>query len=240
MRLKAEEEYKRQMAQEAINRAWNSKAQKRTIWMCGTLVYYKRYEPPSTSLASHRDVDVTRRQIARWYGPARAAATETAPDGNTARPGHTVWTPAAGRPKRAAPEQLRTAPETERTLAEAGGLPPTFDWTVQSLLKDVERGHYDTHDDHSQADLPPSLPVRSRSTGPPVSRRAVRSRTPAGRQKPSRPKQESRQGLKRPQSSDVRPLGSEAKKTGQNKAQPTAEEAQPAHGSAASTLGFFG
>lgn len=220
LRMKAEEEYRRQMAQEAINRAWNSKAQPREVWTPGTLVYYNSYKPPSTSLASHKDVDVTRRQIARWYGPARIVATETSLDGTTARPGHIIWISAAGRLKRIAPEQVRIASETERILAEAGGPSPTFDWTVQGMLKEVERGQYDVFDDRSQADLPSSMPLRSRSSGPPVSHRQARSRTPAGRQERKEPKEDPKQGQKRPQSSDVRPLGEDRKRTGHTRRPP--------------------
>ncbi|CAK9012642.1 Retrovirus-related Pol polyprotein from transposon RE1 (Retro element 1) (AtRE1) [Includes: Protease RE1 [Durusdinium trenchii] len=166
LRLKAEQEYKKNMAQEAINRAWNSKAQKREIWTPGTLVYYKRYKAPSTSLASHKDVDVTRRQIARWYGPGRVVATESFLDGDSARPGHIVWITAGGRLKRVAPEQLRLASETEKILAEADG-PPRFDWTIQGMLQEVDRGQFDVYDDLLQPS--PATPARrSRSAAPPV------------------------------------------------------------------------
>ncbi|CAK9003098.1 Gag-Pol polyprotein, partial [Durusdinium trenchii] len=166
LRLKAEQEYKKNMAQEAINRAWNSKAQKREIWTPGTLIYYKRYKAPSTSLASHKDVDVTRRQIARWYGPGRVVATESFLDGDSARPGHIVWITAGGRLKRVAPEQLRLASETEKILAEADG-PPRFDWTIQGMLQEVDRGQFDVYDDLLQPS--PATPARrSRSAAPPV------------------------------------------------------------------------
>ncbi|CAK9003417.1 unnamed protein product, partial [Durusdinium trenchii] len=162
----AEQEYKKNMAQEAINRAWNSKAQKREIWTPGALIYYKRYKAPSTSLASHKDVDVTRRQIARWYGPGRVVATESFLDGDSARPGHIVWITAGGRLKRVAPEQLRLASETEKILAEADG-PPRFDWTIQGMLQEVDRGQFDVYDDLLQPS--PATPARrSRSAAPPV------------------------------------------------------------------------
>ena len=228
MRLKAEAEYRKNMAQEAINRAWNSKAQKREVWTPGTLVYYKRYKAPATSQASHKDVDVTRRQIARWYGPARILATETLLDGDTARPGHIIWITAAGRLKRVAPEQVRLASETEKILSEADKPPPHFDWTIQGMLQEVDRGQYDTYDDLVRADAPLSVVQRARSAGPAVSRRTARSRTPAPKKTESRPQEDPTRSRKRPQSSDVRPVGDSKRLSGQTSVPSRAEEAQPA------------
>ena len=160
----------------------------------------------STSLASHKDVDVTRRQIARWYGPGRVVATESFLDGDSARPGHIVWITAGGRLKRVAPEQLRLASETEKILAEADG-PPRFDWTIQGMLQEVDRGQFDVYDDLLQPS--PATPARrSRSAAPPVRGSSARSRTPVmKREEPTRSHVDPI-SRKRPQeNSDVRPLG---------------------------------
>ena len=233
LRLKAEQEYKKNMAQEAINRAWNSKAQKREIWTPGALIYYKRYKAPSTSLASHKDVDVTRRQIARWYGPGRVVATESFLDGDSARPGHIVWITAGGRLKRVAPEQLRLASETEKILAEADG-PPRFDWTIQGMLQEVDRGQFDVYDDLLQPS--PATPARrSRSAAPPVRGSSARSRTPVmKREEPTRSHVDPI-SRKRPQeNSDVRPLGDSKRKSGKEMPLGTGQ-AQSASGSVKGT-----
>lgn len=99
LRLKAEEHYKRMLAQEAINRSWNSKSKPGGFFVPGTMVYYKRFKPPSTSPVSHAEVDVTRRRIARWFGPARVLATESRVEIGTGRPSHVIWITAAGRLK---------------------------------------------------------------------------------------------------------------------------------------------
>ena len=162
VRLKAEEMYRKQMAQDAINRAWNSQSRKKEVLAPGTMVYYKRYKPPTTSTASHKEVDVSRRNIARWYGPARILATETRIYSGTGRPGHIIWITAAGRLKRVAPEQIRLASEREKILAEVSG-PGMFPWTIHGMLENVETGQFDTYNDILGSDKAEITAKRTRS-----------------------------------------------------------------------------
>ena len=46
LRIRAEEEYRRMLAQDAINRAWNSKAKKAQVWSPGTLVVLQEIQSP--------------------------------------------------------------------------------------------------------------------------------------------------------------------------------------------------
>ncbi|CAJ1330372.1 unnamed protein product, partial [Effrenium voratum] len=162
VRLKAEEMYRKQMAQDAINRAWNSQSRKKEVLAPGTMVYYKRYKPPTTSTASHKEVDVSRRNIARWYGPARILATETRIYSGTGRPGHIIWITAAGRLKRVAPEQIRLASEREKILAEVSD-PGMFPWTIHGMLEKVETGQFDTYNDIFGSDKAEITAKRTRS-----------------------------------------------------------------------------
>ena len=148
VRTRAEEAYRRMVVQEAINRAWNSSPKKGEIYMPGDLVYYKRFQAPGQAVA-HADVDVTRRRMARWFGPARVLATETlSPSGNAedSVPGKIIWIVAAGRLKRVSPEQLRLASPRER-LIEEGTNPADFPWTIHGMLNKVEKGEFDNYED---------------------------------------------------------------------------------------------
>ena len=53
-RMRAEENYKRMVAQEAINRAWNSRARSHEVYLPGSLVYYKRFKAPARCLNLQR------------------------------------------------------------------------------------------------------------------------------------------------------------------------------------------
>ncbi|CAJ1425291.1 unnamed protein product [Effrenium voratum] len=91
-RMRAEENYKRMVAQEAINRAWNSRARSNEVYLPGSLVYYKRFKAPAQA-ASHEGADASRKRLAKWYGPARVLATETKLIGEEAtRPASFPWT----------------------------------------------------------------------------------------------------------------------------------------------------
>ncbi|CAJ1386889.1 unnamed protein product [Effrenium voratum] len=148
VRTRAEEAYSRMVVQEAINRAWNSSPKKGDTYMPGDLVYYKRFQAPGQAVA-HADVDVTRRRMARWFGPARVLATETlSPSGNAedSVPGKIIWIVAAGRLKRVSPEQLCLASPRER-LIEEGTNPADFPWTIHGMLNKVEKGEFDNYED---------------------------------------------------------------------------------------------
>ena len=90
IRMRAEESYKRMVAQEAINRAWNSRARSNEVYLPGSLVYYKRFKAPAQA-ASHEGADASRKRLAKWYGPARVLATETKLIGEEATPSRIIW-----------------------------------------------------------------------------------------------------------------------------------------------------
>ena len=78
----------------------------------GDLVFYKRYQPPQDKQErSHIPLDIPRRRVARWYGPARVLALETRVtyDGDGRSPKQIAWIIASGRLKRVTSQQLRFA-----------------------------------------------------------------------------------------------------------------------------------
>jgi len=125
-----------------INRAMNSKPTKTVVYLPGDMVYYRRCKTPS-QLPSHKDLDVPKVGLARWYGPARVLAIETKSEEvmGILRPGHVVWIVAGGRLKRCSPHQLRPANEREHLLSETSG-DVTVPWSFSSVLSQV-----DTFDD---------------------------------------------------------------------------------------------
>ncbi|CAJ1424831.1 unnamed protein product, partial [Effrenium voratum] len=144
-RMRAEENYKRMVAQEAINRAWNSRARSNEVYLPGSLVYYKRFKAPAQA-ASHEGADASRKRLAKWYGPARVLATETKLIGEEATPSRIIWIVAAGRLKRVSPEQLRMASPREVMIEEATR-PASFPWTTHGMLEQVEKGEFDDYED---------------------------------------------------------------------------------------------
>ena len=214
MKLKAEDMYRKTLAQEVINRAWNSKSKKSSFFVPGTLCYYKRYKPPSTSTVSHADVDVSRRNIARWFGPARVLATESRIENGTGRPSHIVWIVAGGRLKRVAPEQLRYASEREKLLEEVGE-PHLYPWTFHRMMQQVEKGQYDSYEDITEAPHKPTV-KRARSAALEdrnTSSRTLRASSTRARSRSREPKETTRpqktpsRAAEDPSSSDVRPVG---------------------------------
>ena len=148
VRVRAEEIYRKSSATSRINRAMNSKPTKTVVYLPGDMVYYRRYKTPS-QLPSHKDLDVPKVGLARWYGPARVQATETKSEEVMCilRPGHVVWIVAGGRLKRCSPpHQLRPASERERLLSETSEA-VTVPWSFSGVLSQAERGQFDTFDD---------------------------------------------------------------------------------------------
>ncbi|CAJ1376507.1 unnamed protein product [Effrenium voratum] len=145
IRMRAEESYKRMVAQEEINRAWNSRARSNEVYLPGSLVYYKRFKAPAQA-ASHEGADASRKRLAKWYGPARVLATETKLIGEEATPSRIIWIVAAGRLKRVSPDQLRMASPREVMIEEATR-PASFPWTMHGMLEQVEKGEFDDYKD---------------------------------------------------------------------------------------------
>ena len=111
----------------------------------GDLVFYKRYQPPADRQErSHQELDVPRRRVARWYGPARVLACETKVtyDGHVRQPHHVAWLIAAGRLKKVHFNQMRHASERERLVAEST-TQLTLPWTFQNLSRLINKGEYD-------------------------------------------------------------------------------------------------
>ena len=148
MRVKAEEYYRKSAATARINRAMNSQPRKHEIFVPGDLVYYRRYKTPA-QLPSHKDLDVSKVGLSRWYGPGRVLATETKTEEEAGikRPGHVIWIIAGGRMKRCSPKQLRHCSERERLLAEASGGRIALPWSFTSMLGQLEQKQYDVFDD---------------------------------------------------------------------------------------------
>ena len=85
----------------------------------GDLVYYKRHQAPAEG-RSHQKLDVPRRQISRWFGPARILGLETKVtyDGQVRQPHRMAWLISQGRLKRVHTDQLRHASEREKLTNE--------------------------------------------------------------------------------------------------------------------------
>ena len=78
LRLDAEQQHREFVLNEKINQANNTRMPNHVNYHPGDLVFYKRYQPPQDRQErSHIPLDVPRRRVARWYGPARVLALET-------------------------------------------------------------------------------------------------------------------------------------------------------------------
>ena len=76
--LEIEQRFRELTLHDKINMAFNTKMLSPVRYDPGDLVFYKRYQPPADrNERSHQELDVPRRRVARWYGPARILAMET-------------------------------------------------------------------------------------------------------------------------------------------------------------------
>ena len=144
-RLEAETHHREYILREKTNAAFNTKMAKPVRFDPGALVYYKRFQPPADRAErSHQELDVPRRKVARWYGPARVLALETKVtyDGHVRQPHNIAWIIASGRLKKVHTNQLRHASERERLVAQ-GTTQLTLPWTFQDLTGLVNKGEYD-------------------------------------------------------------------------------------------------
>ena len=153
-RLEAEKHHREFILKEKINQAHNTKMARPVRYDPGALVYYKRYQPPADRAErSHRTLDVPRRKVARWYGPARVLALETkvSYDGHVRQPHQIAWIIASGRLKKVHVNQLRHASERERLVAQ-GTTQLTLPWTFQDLTGLINKGEFDDEimTDHQQ------------------------------------------------------------------------------------------
>ena len=144
-RQEAEKHHREFVLREKTNLAYNTKMAKMVRFDPGALVYYKRYQPPADrNERSHQPLDVPRRRVARWYGPARVLATETkvSYDGAVRQPHNVAWIIASGRLKKVHTNQLRFASEREQLIAQ-GTLQLTLPWTFQDLASLINKGEFD-------------------------------------------------------------------------------------------------
>ena len=144
-RQEAEKHHREFVLREKTNLAYNTKMAKTVRYDPGALVYYKRYQPPADrNERSHQSLDVPRRRVARWYGPARVLATETkvSYDGAVRQPHNVAWIIASGRLKKVHTNQLRFASEREQLIAQ-GTLQLTLPWTFQDLASLINKGEFD-------------------------------------------------------------------------------------------------
>ena len=144
-RLQAENLHRKLTLQHKINQAANTRMQPPVRYHPGDLVYYKRYQPPADKRErSHHLLDIPRRRVARWYGPARILAleTKTSYEGQVRQPHLVAWIIASGRLKRVHASQLRFASERERVIAESH-TPLATPWTFNDLTDIIAKGEFD-------------------------------------------------------------------------------------------------
>ena len=144
-KMEAEQAHREITLRQKVNMAANTKMPRPVRYEPGALVYYKRYQPPSNKAErSHQRLDIPRRKVARWYGPARVLAVETkvSYDGHVRQPSSNAWIIASGRLKKVSTTQLRHASQRERVVAE-GTSQLTLPWTFQDLSQLINKGEYD-------------------------------------------------------------------------------------------------
>ena len=145
VRYQAEDSHRQFNLNENIKRAANSRVANGMVYYPGDIVYFKRYQAPSDKrLRAHQELDVPRRRIARWYGPARVLALETRStyEGQVRQPHGVAWIVVAGRLKKVNVLQLRMASERERVIAETT-IPLATPWTWNDITGIINRGEYD-------------------------------------------------------------------------------------------------
>ena len=88
LRVRAQQTFLRQQAQEQVSRALNAKTRRNQIFLPGDMVYFKRVKPPAQPAAATR----MGHKLWRWYGPGRVLASETRSDayGCERRPTHVI------------------------------------------------------------------------------------------------------------------------------------------------------
>ena len=142
-RLEAEHQHRLYMWQEKVNQANNTRMPTEDKFYPGDMVYYRRHQAPlDKKERSHQLLDVPRRNVARWYGPARVLALETKVtyDGHVRQPHKVAWIIASGRLKRVTCGQLRHASDREKIVAERTS-PLATPWTDLHLT--INKGEYD-------------------------------------------------------------------------------------------------
>ena len=144
LRDKARKKYKELQDLERLSKAMNMKATSPKAFHPGDLVYYKRHQAPAEG-RSHKMLDVPRRQIARWYGPARILGCETKVtyDGQVRQPHRLAWIVSQGRLKRVHTDQLRHASEREKLVNEEYHDVLATPWTFSDVTSILGKGSYD-------------------------------------------------------------------------------------------------
>ena len=144
-RLDAEQRHREMTYQNKINQAFNTKMQHPVRFQPGDLVYYKRFQAPQDKAErSHQLLDLSRRRVARWFGPARVLAmeTKTSYEGQVRQAHAVAWIIASGRLKRVMANQLRFASDREKVIAETT-TPLATPWTFQDLTNLISKGEFD-------------------------------------------------------------------------------------------------
>ena len=110
----------------------------------GDLVYYKRHQAPAEG-RSHQKLDVPRRQISRWFGPARILGLETKVtyEGQVRQPHRMAWLISQGRLKRVHTDQLRHASKREKLTNEEFHDILATPWTFTDVTSVLDKGTYD-------------------------------------------------------------------------------------------------
>ena len=146
LRLDAGQKHQEFTLNEKIKQANNTRMPNLVNYHPGDLVFYKRYQPPQDKQErSHIPLDIPRRRVARWYGPARVLALETRVtyDGDGRSPKQIAWIIASGRLKRVTSQQLRFASERERVVAESSSSTLATPWTFGDLTSLINKGEFD-------------------------------------------------------------------------------------------------
>ena len=144
MRERAKTKYKELMDLEKLSKAMNIKPMAARAYHPGDLVYYKRHQAPAEG-RSHQKLDVPRRQISRWFGPARILGLETKVtyEGQVRRPHRMAWLISQGRLKRVHTDQLRHASEREKLTNEEFHDILATPWTFTDVTSVLDKGTYD-------------------------------------------------------------------------------------------------
>ena len=119
IRREAQRRYKELLDMEKLSKAANHTPSPPQIFHPGDLVYYKRHQTPQEK-RSHQLLDVPRRRVARWFGPARILGLETKVtyNGQVRQPHRVAWLISQGRLKKVHTDQLRHASEREKLTNE--------------------------------------------------------------------------------------------------------------------------
>eukprot|EP00435_Cladocopium_sp_Y103_P011911 s1821_g3.t1 len=146
LRERAKNKYKELQDLEKLSKAHNMKTTAARAFHPGDLVYYKRHQAPTTAEGrSHSKLDIPRRRVARWFGPARILGLETKVtyNGQVRQPHRLGWIISQGRLKRVHTDQLRHASMREKLTNEEFHDVLATPWTFSDVTSILDKGAYD-------------------------------------------------------------------------------------------------